>query len=238
MSVRDTQHPIACSACNLRQLCMPAELDNEQMALVDHLVQGKRRVARGQSLFHSGMPFEALFAIRTGAFKTCMRSAQGHEQVFGFQIAGDLLGLDGFVSGQYCSDAIALEDAQVCVMPVQQLQDLSEQIPALARHLQRIMSAEIVQERSLLLLLGGMRAEERLAAFLLHLTERMAVRGFSSQELVLCMSRQDIGSCLGLQLETVSRAFGKLVDQGLIAVDKRHVRICNAVALKAKAQLA
>lgn len=237
MSATDSKLHVACSACNLRQLCMPAGLDAQQMGLVDQLVQGKRQVKRGQSLFHNGMPFEALYAIRSGAFKTCMHNAQGHEQVFGFQIAGDLLGLDGFVSGQHCSAAVALEDSQVCVMPVQQLQNLSEHIPELARHLHRIMSAEIVQERGLLLLLGGMRAEERLAAFLIHLTERLAARGFSSQELVLRMSRQDIGSCLGLQLETVSRAFGKLVEQGLIAVDKRHVRITNAAGLRALAQL-
>ncbi|WP_244610122.1 helix-turn-helix domain-containing protein [Lampropedia puyangensis] len=217
---------------------MPSGLDAAQMRQIESLVKSKRHIKRGQTLFANGMPFQALFAIRSGAFKTCVFNAQGHEQVFGFQIAGELLGLDGFVSNRHCCDAIALEDAQVCVMPIQELQTVSEEIPALASHLHRIMSAEIVRERGLLLLLGGMRAEERLAAFLIHMTERLAARGFSSAQLMLRMSRQDIGSCLGLQIETVSRAFGKLVEQGLIALDKRHVTIVDAQGLKSLAQLA
>jgi CRP/FNR family transcriptional regulator len=156
----------------------------------------------------------------------------GRDQVTGFQMAGEVIGLDGIVSDHHTCDAVALEDAEVCVMNFDRLEDLSREINALQRHVHKIMSREIVRENGVMLLLGSMRADERLAAFLLNLVQRLHTRGFSQSELVLRMTREEIGSYLGLKLETVSRTFSKFVEEGIVEVKQRHVRILNPDALK------
>lgn len=223
---------VACSSCNLRELCMPMGLSNEELDKVDGLVASRRRIKRGASLFRSGDTFTNLYAIRTGYFKTCITSEDGRDQVTGFQMAGEVIGLDGIVNDRHTCDAIALEDADVCLMPFGRIEELSTEIPSLQRHVHKIMSREIVREHGVMLLLGSMRAEERLAAFLLNLVQRLHARGFSQSELVLRMTREEIGSYLGLKLETVSRTFSKFVEEGIVEVKQRHVRIVNADALK------
>jgi CRP/FNR family transcriptional regulator len=187
---------------------------------------------RGDSLYRNGEKFSALYAIRTGFFKTSVAAEDGRDQVTGFQMAGEVIGLDGIVSDHHTCDAIALEDAEVCVMNFDRLEDLSREINALQRHVHKIMSREIVRENGVMLLLGSMRADERLAAFLLNLVQRLHTRGFSQSELVLRMTREEIGSYLGLKLETVSRTFSKFVEEGIVEVKQRHVRILNPDALK------
>ncbi len=223
---------VACSSCNLRELCMPLGLTDEELDKVDGLVAGRRRIKRGTSLFRSGDKFTSLYAIRTGFFKTCITSEDGRDQVTGFQMAGEVVGLDGIVNDRHTCDAIALEDADVCLMPFGRIEELSTEIPGLQRHVHKIMSREIVREHGVMLLLGSMRAEERLAAFLLNLVQRLHARGFSQSELVLRMTREEIGSYLGLKLETVSRTFSKFVEEGIVEVKQRHVRIVDANALK------
>jgi CRP/FNR family transcriptional regulator len=171
--------------------------------------------------------------VRTGFFKTCVSSEDGRDQVTGFQMAGELLGLDGIGTERHTCDAVALEDSQVCVIPFHQLEDLSREFSDLQRQLHRVMSREIVRDHGVMLLLGSMRAEERLAAFLLNLTQRLRARGFSATELVLRMTREEIGSYLGLKLETVSRAFSKLQDDGALEVKQRHIRVIDPSALQA-----
>jgi CRP/FNR family transcriptional regulator len=187
---------------------------------------------RGDSLYRNGEKFSALYAIRTGFFKTSVAAEDGRDQVTGFQMAGEVIGLDGIVSDHHTCDAVALEDAEVCVMNFDRLEDLSREINALQRHVHKIMSREIVRENGVMLLLGSMRADERLAAFLLNLVQRLHTRGFSQSELVLRMTREEIGSYLGLKLETVSRTFSKFVEEGIVEVKQRHVRILNPDALK------
>ncbi len=223
---------VACSSCNLRELCMPLGLSHEELDRIDDLVVSRRKVKRGASLFRNGDRFTSLFAIRTGFFKTCISSEDGRDQVTGFQMAGEIVGLDGIVNDQHSCDAVALEDAEVCVMPFDRIEELSNEIHALQRHVHKILSREIVREHGVMLLLGSMRAEERLAAFLLNLVQRLHARGFSQSELVLRMTREEIGSYLGLKLETVSRTFSKFVDDGIVEVKQRHVRILNTEALK------
>ncbi len=223
---------VACSSCNLRELCMPLGLSHEELDRIDDLVANRRKIKRGAPLFRNGDRFTSLYAIRTGFFKTCIASEDGRDQVTGFQMAGEIVGLDGIVNDIHTCDAIALEDAEVCVMPFDRIEDLSNQIHALQRHVHKIMSREIVREHGVMLLLGSMRAEERLAAFLLNLVQRLHARGFSQSELVLRMTREEIGSYLGLKLETVSRTFSKFVDDGIVEVKQRHVRILNTDALK------
>jgi CRP/FNR family transcriptional regulator len=223
---------VACSSCNLRELCMPLGLTQDELERVDGLVASRRRVKRGASLFRNGDKFTSLYAIRTGFFKTCITSEDGRDQVTGFQMAGEVVGLDGIVNDRHTCDAIALEDADVCLMPFHRIEELSNEIQGLQRHVHKIMSREIVREHGVMLLLGSMRAEERLAAFLLNLVQRLHARGFSQSELVLRMTREEIGSYLGLKLETVSRTFSKFVEEGIVEVKQRHVRIVNADALK------
>ncbi len=223
---------VACSNCNLRELCMPLGLNDDEMKRIDEVVATRRKIARGETLFRNGEKFNALYAIRTGFFKTCISSEDGRDQVTGFQMAGEIIGLDGIVSDQHTCDAVALEDAEVCVMTIDRIEELSREINALQRHVHKIMSREIVREHGVMLLLGSMRAEERLAAFLLNLVQRLHARGFSQSELVLRMTREEIGSYLGLKLETVSRTFSKFVEDGIVEVKQRHVRILNTDALK------
>jgi CRP/FNR family transcriptional regulator, anaerobic regulatory protein len=223
---------VACSNCNLRELCMPLGLTDNELERLDSMVATRRQVKRGAPLFRNGDKFTNLYAIRTGFFKTCIASEDGRDQVTGFQMAGEVMGLDGIVNDNHTCDAIALEDAEVCVMPFNRIEELSREVNALQRHVHKIMSREIVRENGVMLLLGSMRAEERLAAFLLNLVQRLHARGFSQSELVLRMTREEIGSYLGLKLETVSRTFSKFVEDGTIEVKQRHVRIINPDALK------
>lgn len=223
---------VACSNCNLRELCMPLELNEDELKRLDDLVAARRKIARGDILYRNGEKFSALYAIRTGFFKTTVAAEDGRDQVTGFQMAGEVIGLDGIVSDHHTCDAVALEDAEVCVMNFDRLEDLSREINALQRHVHKIMSREIVRENGVMLLLGSMRADERLAAFLLNLVQRLHARGFSQSELVLRMTREEIGSYLGLKLETVSRTFSKFVEEGIVEVKQRHVRILNPDALK------
>jgi CRP/FNR family transcriptional regulator len=223
---------VACSRCNLREICMPMGLAPDELARIDELVATRRKIRRGAALFRNGEPFKALYAIRTGFFKTALTAEDGRDQVTGFSMAGEIVGLDGVARDAHTCDAIALEDAEVCVMPFDRITELSRDVPALQRHVHRIMSREIVREHGVMLLLGSMRAEERLAAFLLNLVQRLHARGFSRSELVLRMTREEIGSYLGLKLETVSRTFSKFADDGFIEVRHRHLRILDAAALE------
>jgi CRP/FNR family transcriptional regulator len=217
----------ACSSCNLRELCLPVALQDNELERLDSLVAQRLAVPRGETLYRARDPFRSLYAVRSGFFKTLVTTADGREQVTGFLMAGELLGFDGIGTDRYSCDTVALEDSQVCVIPFEQLEALSRDFLPLQRQFHRIMSREIVRDHGLILLLGSMRAEERLAAFLLNLTQRLASRVMRSTSSV-----EEIGSYLGLKLETVSRAFSKLQDQGLLAVRHRQVRVVDPAGLR------
>lgn len=211
---------------------MPLGLNEQQLQRIDEIIAVRRKIKRGSTLFRNGEAFNSLFAIRTGFFKTCIATEDGRDQVTGFQMAGEIIGLDGIVNDKHTCDAVALEDAEVCVMPFDRIEELSREVSALQTHVHKIMSREIVREHGVMLLLGSMRAEERLAAFLLNLVQRLHTRGFSQSELILRMTREEIGSYLGLKLETVSRTFSKFMEDGLLEVKQRHVRILDPEGLK------
>jgi CRP/FNR family transcriptional regulator, anaerobic regulatory protein len=230
-------HTVACEAkcanCNLREICLPAGLSRDELDYIDrHLVVGRRKVASGKALFRAGDRLEAVFAVWTGFFKTVITSRQGRGQVTGFQMGGELLGLGGIETGIHEVDAIALEDSQVCVIPHAELEQLGREVSSLQRQFHRIMSHEIATDHSVMLILGGMFAEERVAAFLLNLTHRLQVRGFSGSSIMLRMSRQEIGSYLGLKLETVSRTLSKFQANGLLFVRQRQVQITDPAGLQ------
>jgi CRP/FNR family transcriptional regulator len=223
---------VACSSCNLRELCLPVGFSEPELQRLDTLVAARRGVKRGEALFRVGEPFQAVYAVRTGFFKTRVSSEDGRDQVTGFQMAGELLGLDGISTDNHTCDAVALEDSQVCVIPYAQLEQLSREFSDLQRQFHKIMSREIVRDQGVMLLLGSMRAEERLAAFLLNLAQRLKARGFSPSALVLRMTREEIGTYLGLKLETVSRCFSKFQDDGILHVRQRQIRIVDQSALE------
>ncbi len=224
---------VACSNCNLRELCLPVGLSSDELNQVEQIVATRRRIHRGEALFRAGDRFESLYAVRLGFLKSTLMSSDGHEQVTGFHMAGELVGLDGISADTHTCDTTALEDTEVCVIPYNRVEEFAATLPALQNHLRKVMSREIVREHGVMLLLGSMHAEERLAAFLLNLSQRFEARGYSRSEFVLRMTRAEIGSFLGLKLETVSRALSHFAQERLIEVDQKHVRILDAERLRA-----
>lgn len=222
----------SCSTCNLRELCLPCGLTGQDIEHMDELIYTRKRVKRGQNLYRASDPFHSLYAVRNGFFKSNLLMEDGREQVTGFHMMGEVMGMDGIGSGIYASSVTALEDGEVCVLPYAHLEDLSRDMPSLQSHFHRMMSREIVREHGVLLLLGSMRAEQRLAAFLLNLSQRFAARGYSSSEFNLRMTREEIGSYLGMKLETVSRTLSKFQEDGLISVQHRQVSILDIAGLK------
>ena len=225
-------HRAACSSCNLRELCLPVALNDAELDRLDALVGPRARIQRGDSLFRAGDRFEFLYAVRVGFFKSTSTSEDGREQVLGFHMSGELLGFDGIGSERHTCSAMALETSQVCVIPFGRLEVMSRQVPSLQRQFHRILGREIVREQRVMLLLGSMRAEQRVGAFLLNLMQRLQSRGFSGTSLILRMTREEIGSYLGLKLETVSRAFSKFQADGIVEVKHRHVRIIDDAAMR------
>lgn len=224
---------VTCSSCNLREICLPVGLTQEELVHIDNrLVSVRRKVVRGETLFRAGDRFDSVFAVWTGFFKTCVSSNQGRDQVTGFQMGGELIGLDGIATGRHEVDAVALEDSQVCVIPYGELETLAREVVSLQQQFHKIMSREIVRDHGVMLLLGSMHAEERVAAFLLNLTHRLRARGFSASSVLLRMSREEIGSFLGLKLETVSRTFSKFQANGLLFVRQRQIQITDPVGLQ------
>lgn len=222
----------ACSACNLRELCLPLGLDAAEMLQLERISGIKRSFRRGDFLYRSGSAFTSLYAIRSGSFKTQVLHEDGREQITGFQMAGEIIGLNAISSEVHPCDAVALEEAEICELPFARLESLSRELPLLQRHLHKLMSREIVRDQGIMLLLGSMRAEERLAAFLLNLSQRYAVRGYSATALQLRMTRQEIGSYLGLKLETVSRTFSQFQEQGLLSVQGKTIQLLDLPRLR------
>jgi CRP/FNR family transcriptional regulator len=232
-SVNVAQLRTACSSCSLKELCLPAGLDRHELDRLDTLVNRKRPIKRGDYLYRSGSALQSLYAVRSGFLKSCVLHDDGREQVAGFHMMGELLGMDAIGTGKHVCDAVALEDSDVCEIPFSDLEQLSRDIPALQQHFHRIMSREIARDYGVMLLLGSMRAEERLAAFLLNLSQRFAARGYSSTRFNLRMTREEIGSYLGLKLETISRAFSRFQDEGLISVQNKSIELKNVNELRA-----
>lgn len=222
----------ACSTCSLRELCLPLGLNSEEFESLDNLVKQRRKIKRGDYLHRTGLRFSSLYAIRNGFFKTCLLHEDGREQVTGFHMTGELLGLDAISSDVHTCNAIALEDSEVCEMPFSKLEEISRAVPVVMRNFHKIMSREIVRDHGVMLLLGNMNAEERLAVFLLNLSHRFAVRGLSPTDFNLRMTREEIGAYLGLKLETISRTFSKFQEEGLMKVRNKHIQLLKLDALK------
>jgi CRP/FNR family transcriptional regulator, anaerobic regulatory protein len=221
-----------CSTCNVRELCLPVGFKPKELEQLNQVVSFRMQLKRGQHVYEAGEKFKYLYAVRSGCCKTSILDADGHEQITGFHLPGDLIGMDGINDDVYICEAIALENSQVCAIPLSGLEELSTELPGLSHQVFRILSKGIVQELQAKLLLAQMTAEQRLAAFLLNLSERYAARGFSPRRFHLRMKREEIGNFLGIQLETVSRLFSKLAAQGIITVKSKDIEILDITAIK------
>lgn len=224
---------VACSSCNLREVCLPLGLTLKEVEKLEELVALRRRIRRGDVLYRAGDYFDNLYAVRLGFLKSTVMSSDGREQVTNFFMAGEMIGIDGISSGVYSCDVVALEDTEVCVIPYERMEEATTTMRSMGVHFQKMLSREIVRQHGVMLLLGSMHAEERLAAFLLSLSQRFENRGYSRSEFVLRMTRAEIGSYLGLKLETVSRVLSRFSHDGLIEVNQKHVRIFDPEGLRA-----
>ena len=215
-----------CGDCNTEGLCLSTGLDAGSKMRFDRLVGQHRRIAGGDTLYRTGQPLRNLYVLRCGFFKTRRRGPAG-DQITGFPMAGELMGLEAVSTGIHQSDAIALEDSIVCELPFAALERLFEDIPGLHRRFYRLMSCDINRQQHLMLLLGRMRAEQRMATFLIDIGAAYAARGYSPAQFQLRMSREDIGSYLGLTIESISRLLARFTKLGLITVDKRAIVLIN-----------
>ena len=179
----------ACSNCNLRELCLPLRLSLKEIERIEEMVASRKRVKRGEALYRAGDHFDNLYAIRLGFLKSTVMSSDGREQVTAFHMAGELVGLDGIASDIYSCDVIALEDTEVCVLPYDRMLNVTTTLRSMGLHFHKTLSREIVRQHGIMLLLGSMHAEERLAAFLLNLSQRFEARGDSRSEFVLRVTR-------------------------------------------------
>lgn len=216
---------LACSDCGLYQLCLPVGIEQGELELLDRIIKRRRPIRRGEHLFQVNTPFKSIYAVHSGSIKTYMPTEDGNEQITGFHLPGELLGLDAISTRRHACAAKALETTSLCEIPYEKLTELANVIPSLQHQLLRIMSQEILHDHSLLALLGKRSAEERLAALLVSLSERYRQRGFSPTELILSMSRNDIANYLGMVVETVSRLFTRFQEEGILHVDRKRVHI-------------
>jgi CRP/FNR family transcriptional regulator len=218
---------VACQECSLNEICLPVGMGETDLNRLDSIIDRKRPLGRGDHLFRIGDPFQSLYAVRSGSLKTYATSEDGQEQVMGFHLPGELVGLDAIADGRHPLAAKALETTSICEIPFSELEALSNQLPTLQHQLLRVMSQEIRDDEQNMVTLGQKSAEERLASFLIGISSRFRRRGFSENQFNLSMSRSDIGNYLGLALETVSRLFTRFQNEGLLHVDRKHIELLD-----------
>ncbi len=227
----------ACRECSLARLCLPMGLAPQDMDRLDAVMSRPRPLKRGEHLFRCGEDFRCLYAVRSGSLKVYTPCHDGTEQVLGFHLPGELVGLDAIEHERHVCSAKALETTTVCTMPYERLQELVGDIPSLHHHFMKLMSKELARDQAMLLLLGKGHAEERLATFLLSLSRRFRDRGFSESEFNLSMSRHDIGNYLGLAVETVSRMFSRLQEEGVLTVHRKNIQLHDLGRIRAMIHL-
>ncbi len=222
----------SCADCSMQELCLPAVVTDQDLDRLENILSKRIRIARGDPLYRAGEVFSSLFAVRLGHFKTVYSEGPATKQIIGFQMSGEILGMEGISRPRHKCSAIALEDSEVCEIPYTRLESLLSELPSLQSHFHRMMSREIDREHQVMLLLGSMSADQRVAAFLLNLSRRYEARGFSALHFVLRMTREDIGNYLGLTIESVSRVFSRFKKNDWIEGSPRDVKILDRKALE------
>jgi len=226
-----SQRQVHCKDCSLAPLCLPISLNMQDMDTLDEIVKRGRPLKKGEVLFRQGEPFDSVFAVRSGTLRTFSVTDGGEEQITGFHLPSELVGLSGMDTESYPVTAQALETTSVCEIPFERLDELSMLLPQLRRQLMRIMSREIRDDQQMMLLLSKKTADERIASFLINLSARFSARGFSASQFRLSMSRNEIGNYLGLAVETVSRVFTRFQQNGIIEAEGKEVRILDYINL-------
>lgn len=229
--LRSLREGTNCADCTLNPVCLPPAVDADDLSRLNSIIERNRPFKRGALLFHEGMSFESVFVVRSGALKTLITLPSGQEQITGFCLPGELVGLDSVGMANYATSAVALEDTAICTVPFAELEGLSRQLPSLQHHLLKLMSAEIREDHSFMQLLAQRPAEERLATFLLALSARLKRRRLSESNLRLPMSRGDLGNYLGVALETTSRIFTRMQQLGVLRVDGKEIQILDHAQL-------
>ena len=225
-------HRVACQDCSLYRLCLPLGLHNNDLVTLDKIIKRSQNYKRNQPLFTTDNNFKSLYIVRSGSFKTTISASNGREQVTGFYFPGEFIGLDAIHQESYQSNAKSLESSSVCELPFDNLQELGLKMPQLQLQLLTRLSKELAGDKSLMLLLGKKTADEKLATFLLSLSKRFKERGFSATDFQLSMSRSDIANHLGLAVETVSRIFSRMQDEGLISIQGKSLSLKNKTKLQ------
>lgn len=226
--------PGQCLTCPVRQRCIAAGIGQAESQRLCGLTIGRRRLRKGQTVYREGDRFLFMYAVRFGTLKSSMELRSGRQQVTAFHLPGELLGFDAVATGRHPTTLTALEDAEVCALPYSQLADASAELRGLRQKVLQLAGAELVREQRLLAMIVNTHSEQRVAAFLLNLSERMEERGFSPHEFLLRMTRAEIGSYLGTTLETVSRSLSAFARRGFIGIRRRHVHLKDAQALRAE----
>lgn len=226
----------SCSNCRLNTLCLPLSLHLDDVEQLDRIVQRGRPLQRGEPLYRARAPFHSLYAIRSGAVKATTVNQQGEEQVTGFYLPGELVGLDGIAEDEYTNTVEALETASVCEIPFAQMEQLSQKIPSLQRNVFQLLSREITHDQRLMTLISKSSAEQRVATLLLSFSDRHQRRGLSPTRFRLPMSRTDIGNFLGLTIETISRVFSRLQRQQILRADRKELEILELDQLRTLAR--
>ena len=221
-----------CPFCGFVPLWSPARLELPDAKRLNDLITHNREIKKGGLLHYAGKPLRSLYVVRTGFMKTITSHENGKAQVTGFSMPGDLIGLDAIETGRHLSEAVALEDSSLCGLRYVDFEDFNRTVPASLYHFHRLMSAKITHDQELMFLLGSMNATERVAAFLLSMSKRFAVRGYSGTRFRLPMMRVDIASYIGIKLETVCRVFSDFQRHGIIAIRSKEVELRNLVLLK------
>ena len=222
----------SCSYCSVRRMCLPVSVDKEEVNIIEELIEDRPHLKKSEYLFHIGDKFNALYAIKSGAVKTFGSTRDGREQITGFHFAGELIGLDAIGNNIHNCNAVALEKTVVCAMPYQSIEGISMQIPSIQHEITRLMSKEIRNDEEMLMAMGSMRAEQRVACFLFNLHRRLRSNSSDALSIRLPMTREEIGNYLGLSLETVSRRMSSLQEDGIINVENRLITLRDIEALQ------
>jgi CRP/FNR family transcriptional regulator len=223
---------ITCGSCRLNTLCLPISLHVEDFDKLNNIVQRSKPLHKGDYLYRANDEFTSVFAIRSGAVKAVTISDNGDEQVTGFYLPGEIVGLDGLSDNKYTNSVLALETASICEIPFNRFEELSAKIPNLQRHFLQLMSREITEDQRIISLLSKSSAEARIASLLISISSRNSRRSLSASQFTLPMTRTDISNFLGLRIETVSRVFARLQRCNLISFDKKDVAVNDMNALQ------
>jgi len=222
---------VVCRDCSLSMLCLPASLKAENLEAFDRIVKRSYPLRKGEHLFLEGDMFQSVYIIRSGTVKAYMATSEGDEQITGFFLPSEMIGIGGVDRSLYPVSAQALETTMACEIPYNRLEALCERFSDLRRDMLKAISRRIREDQSMKLLLSKKNADERIAAFLVNLAAKFRRRGFSSQAFRLVMSRNEMGNYLGLAVETVSRVFSRFQKGGLINANGKEIEITNLVEL-------